>query len=67
MRNKEYKAKIIAEVCAEEGVDQSFIEALLDLETQHGDLMAWGAKPHLRRDVSAIVEVALAKHRAENV
>jgi hypothetical protein len=65
MKNKESKAKIIAEVCAEEGVDQSFIEALLDLETQHGDLLAWGAKPHLRRDVAAIVEVALAKHRAE--
>lgn len=65
MKNKELKAQIIAEVCAEQGMDRSFIEALLALETQHGDLLAWGAKPHLRRDVSALVEVALAKHRAE--
>lgn len=65
MKNKAPRAKIIADVCAEEGVDQSFIMALLDLETQHGDLLAWGAKPNLRRDVAEIVETALAKHRAE--
>jgi hypothetical protein len=65
MKNKASKARIISDVCAEVGVDQSFIEALLDLETQHGDLLAWGAKPHLRRDVAAIVETALAKYRAE--
>lgn len=65
MKNNESRAKIIAEVCAEEGVDQSFIESLLELETQHGDLLAWGARPHLRRDIATIVEVALAKHRAE--
>lgn len=65
MKNKELKARIVAEVCAEEGVDKSFIEALLELETQHGDLLAWGAKPHLRREVAAIVEMALATHRAE--
>lgn len=66
MKNKEAKAKIIAEVCDEEGVDKSFIEALLELETQHGDLLAWGAKPHLRRDIANIVETALAKQRAED-
>lgn len=65
MKNKASRAKIIADVCAKEGVDESFIHALLDLETQHGDLLAWGARPHLRRDVAAIVETALAKHRAE--
>ncbi|GLQ12075.1 hypothetical protein GCM10007913_40070 [Devosia yakushimensis] len=65
MKNKASKAKIIADVCAEQGIDQSFIEALLDLETDHGDLLAWGARPHLRRDVGGIVEQALAKHRAE--
>jgi len=67
MKDKESRAAIVAEVCAQEGVDQSFIEALLELETQHGDLLAWGARPHLRRDVAAIVEVALKKHRAEGV
>lgn len=65
MQKKSSREKIIADVCSEVGVDRSFIEALLDLETQHGDLLAWGARPHLRRDVAAIVETALAKYRAE--
>ncbi|NGP16528.1 hypothetical protein [Devosia aurantiaca] len=65
MKDKEGRAAIVAEVCAQEGVDPSFIEALLDLETEHGDLLAWGARPHLRRDVSRIVDLALKKHRAE--
>jgi hypothetical protein len=67
MKDNQRRSAIVAEVCAQLDVDQSFIEALLELETQHGDLLAWGARPHLRRDVAAIVELALKKHRAEDV
>jgi hypothetical protein len=44
MRNTELRDRIISEVCQEFDVDEAFILELLSLESEHGDLLAWGGK-----------------------
>ncbi|EOD8982456.1 TPA: DNA modification system-associated small protein [Pseudomonas aeruginosa] len=65
MQNKELKSKIIRQICENEGVSTELVLKLLDLESKHRDLLAWGARPGLRRDIAAIMEEELESRRTE--
>ncbi|HCE6897656.1 DNA modification system-associated small protein [Pseudomonas aeruginosa] len=65
MQNKELKSKIIRQICENEGVSTELVLKLLDLESKHRDLLAWGARPGLRRDIAAIMEEELELRRTE--
>ncbi|ESQ84200.1 hypothetical protein AEAC466_10675 [Asticcacaulis sp. AC466] len=65
MKNKDLRDQIISEVCQEFEVDKLFILELMSLESEHGDLLAWGAKPNLRRDIAAVVDRALNSGHTE--
>ena len=66
MLNQELRSSIVREVCDRSGLDAELIFRLLDLETRHRDLLAWGARPNLRRDITGIFEDEFEKRRAEN-
>lgn len=63
MRNLELKAKIIKDVCEKAELDEAIVMRLLDLENRHRDLLAWGARPGLRRDIATIMDEELEKRR----
>jgi phenylalanyl-tRNA synthetase beta subunit len=66
MRNTELRDRIISEVCQEFDVDEAFILELLSLESEHGDLLAWGARPNLRRDIATVVDRAVSSSNMES-
>jgi hypothetical protein len=61
MLDQKLKDKIIDEVCEAADVDPQVVRHLLMLESKHKDLMAWGARPGLRREISALLEPELEK------
>tara|TARA_R110000796_G_scaffold250870_1_gene381067 strand:+ start:5629 stop:5832 length:204 start_codon:yes stop_codon:yes gene_type:complete len=63
MQNKELKAKIVQKVCEQAGVEPELVNHLLELESKHSDLLAWGSRPNLRRDISALMDEELSKRR----
>ncbi|MCW1410792.1 MULTISPECIES: hypothetical protein [Rhizobium] len=65
MRNQELRSSIVREICDSSGLDAELIFRLLDLETKHRDLLAWGARPNLRRDITALFEEEFEKWRIE--
>lgn len=65
MRNQELRSSIVREICDRSGLDADLVFRLLNLETKHSDLLAWGARPNLRRDIAAIFEEEFDKRRTE--
>lgn len=51
---------VVEEVALRLGVPVELIVELLGLEARHSNLHAWGARPALRRELSAIVDRAIA-------
>ena len=64
MQNRDVRERIIADVCAEFELAPDLIRQLLELENRHRDLLAWGARPNLRRDISRVLDTELQKIRA---
>jgi membrane-bound lytic murein transglycosylase B len=51
----------IRTVAQEKGVDPELILALLALESDHGNLHAYGARSKLRRAAETLIDAALAR------
>jgi len=66
MRNQELRSSIVRDICDRSGLDADLIFRLLELETKHRDLLAWGARPNLRRDIAAIFEEEFDRRRIES-
>jgi hypothetical protein len=66
MRNQEHISSIVRDICDRSDLDADLIFRLLNLETKHRDLLAWGARPNLRRDITAIFEEEFDKRRMDN-
>lgn len=63
MQNKERWDAIIVDVCTAKGIDPQVVRDLLALEKEHSDLLGWGARPNLRRDMTRVIELALERRR----
>lgn len=61
MQDQRIKDRIIDEVCKASDLDPEIIRRLMKLESKHKDLQAWGARPGLRREISAVLDPELEK------
>ncbi|PZW40409.1 hypothetical protein C8P66_12448 [Humitalea rosea] len=55
---------VVEDVARKTGVSADLIVDLLNLERRHQNLHGWGARPALRRDISAILDRALSASQA---
>lgn len=61
MLDRNSKDEIIDAVCKASDVDPQVVRRLIQLESKHKDLLAWGARPGLRREISTLLEPELEK------
>ena len=61
MQDQELRDKIIDDICKASDLDPEIVRRLMQLEVKHKDLLAWGARPGLRREISALLEPELEK------
>jgi hypothetical protein len=65
MQDTERRDAIIVDVCKAKAIDPQVVRDLLALEKEHPDLLGWGARPNLRRDIARIIDLALDRRRGE--
>lgn len=65
MQDRQRWDVIIVDVCEAKGIDPQVVRDLLALEKEHSDLLGWGARPNLRRDIARVIDLALDRRRGE--
>lgn len=58
--SEEYRVTV-AQVAKKAGLSEDLLIELLNLEFQHPNLHAYGARPALRREIAKIIEAAFEK------